>query len=140
SAPKLYMNADVDMNTFIRLFGEQFELYFYVKTKKPAIPSTLFFLSKMRIEAKNIMFVYTDEEAWEKLDWIMTTNPDMLDKKPEGKVSIKLTRLYNVANDADYTSEIGTVFGLTSQEADEDGVIPVEAFKGFIKYKLNPTV
>lgn len=136
SAPKLYQNADIDLQTFLKLFGENFDVYFYARTKKKAIMSSLFFLAKMRTEVKNFTFVESDEEAWEKFDWVMTTNPDMLDKKPEGKVTIKLTRLYNVANDADYTSEIGTVYGLISAEPDEEGVIPAKAFQGFIDYKL----
>jgi hypothetical protein len=137
SAPKLYQNADIDLNTFLKLFAKNFEVFLYARTKKAAIPSTLFFLSKMRIEIKNIVFVYSDEEAWEKFDWVMTTNPDMLDNKPEGKVTIKLTREYNIGSDANYTSDIGTVFGLTGSEVDEEGSVPAKAFQGFIDYKLN---
>ena len=137
SAPKLYMNADVDLNVFLKLFAEHFDVYLYVKTKRPAIPSTLFFLSKMRIEIKNILFAYDDQEVWDKVDWIITTNPDMLDNKPEGKTTIKLTRLYNVASSADYTVDQGTIFGLTNQEADEDGLVGVTEFKKFLNNKLN---
>jgi hypothetical protein len=137
SAPKLYMNADVDLNTFIKLFGEHFELYFYVRTKQPAIPSTLFFLSKMRVQVKNIMFVYDDSEVWEKLDWVITTNPAVLDSKPEGKVGIKMLRQYNIESVADYTSANGTMFGLTDPNQGDEGVAPVTQFKTFLKDKLN---
>ena len=137
SAPKLYMNADVDLNVFLKLFAEHFDVYLYVKTKRLAIPSTLFFLSKMRIEIKNILFAYDDQEIWNKLDYIITTNPDMLDNKPEGKTTIKLTRLYNVASPADFTVDQGTIFGLTNQEPDEDGLVGVAEFKKFLNDKLN---
>lgn len=137
SAPKLYMNADVDLNVFLKLFSEHFDVYLYARTKKPAIPSTLFFLSKMRIEVKNVLFGYSDQEIWDKLDWVMTTNPDMLENKPEGKTTIKLTRLYNVASPADYTCDSGTVFGLTNREADEESVVGVDEFKKFLNNKLN---
>lgn len=137
SAPKLYMNADVDLNVFLKLFSEYFDVFFYVKTNKVAIPSTLFFLSKMRIEVKNIFFAYDDQEIWDKLDWIITTNPNMLENKPEGKTTIKLTRLYNVASPADYICDQGTLFGLTNQEADENGLVGVSEFKKFLKNKLN---
>lgn len=137
SAPKLYMNADVDLNVFLKLFGEYFDVFFYTKTKRQAIPSTLFFLSKMRIEVKNIVFGYSYEEIWDKLDWIITTNPDMLENKPEDKVTIKLTRAYNVASDADYTCDMGTLFGMTNQEADENGIVGVTEFKKFLNNKLN---
>jgi hypothetical protein len=137
SAPKLYMNADVDLNVFLKLYAEYFDVFFYVKTKKQAIPSTLFFLSKMRIEVKNILFAYTDEEIWNKLDWIITTNPNLLENTPEGKTTIKLTRMYNIASPADYICDQGTLFGLTNQEADEDGLVGVIEFKKFLNNKLN---
>jgi hypothetical protein len=137
SAPKLYQNADVDLQTFLKLFGDNFDVFLFAKTKKAAIMSSLFFLAKMRTEVKNFTFVESDEEAWEKFDWIMTTNPDMLEKKPEGKVTLKLTRLYNIESDADYSSDIGTVYGFTSSEADDMGLVPAKLFQGFLENKLN---
>jgi hypothetical protein len=121
----------------LKLFAEYFDVYFYVKTKKEAIPSTLFFLSKMRIEVKNILFAYENNEIWDKLDWIITTNPDLLENKPEGKTTIKLTRLYNVASPANYTCDQGTIYGLTNHEADENGVVAINDFKSFLQNKLN---
>lgn len=137
SAPKLYMNADVDLNTFIKLFGEHFELYFYVRTKQIAIPSTLFFLSKMRVQVKNIMFVYDDSEVWEKLDWVITTNPNVLESKPDGKVALKLLRQYNISSPADFTSDIGTMYGFTDPNTEDGEESPVTKFKLFLKDKLN---
>lgn len=137
SAPKLYMNADVDINVFLKLFSEYFDVYFYCKTKRAAIPSTLFFLSKTRVEVKNIFFAYTDKEIWEKFDWIITTNPEVLENKPEGKTTIKLTRLYNVVSPADYTCDTGTILGLTNQHSDENVLTGVVEFKKFLNDKLN---
>ncbi len=71
-APQLYMNADVDLNVFLKLFGEFFDVFFYVTTKTEAIPSTLFFLSKRRLEVRNIKFLKEDNEVWENFDWVIT--------------------------------------------------------------------
>lgn len=132
SAPKLYMNADVDLNVFLKLFGEFFDVYFYVKSKAVAIRATLFFLSKQVVEIRNIKIVSEDSEVWDTFDWVMTTNPDILKSKPEGKFTVKLTRQYNVDVDADYTAN-GGVYEL-NQPAPDDSTKSL--FRDFIKDKL----
>lgn len=104
SAPKLYMNADVDLNVFMKRYSEYFDFVFYSKTRKEAISATLFFLSKMRLEVKNIQFVYSDEEIWNQVDWILTTDPSTIEAKPEGKIVVKLERPYNLETKADYSA------------------------------------
>jgi len=133
SAPKLYMNADVDMTTFIKLFEQYFDIYFYAKTKKVAIPSTLFFLSKLRIEAKNIFIAYNDDEVWDKFDWIITTDPNILNKKPEGKTTVKLTRMYNAENTADYIEDMGMGGLIAATEEDSTKNL----FRDYVVNKLN---
>lgn len=104
SAPKLYLNADVDLNVFMKRYAEYFDFIFFAKTRKEAISATLFFLSKMRVEVKNILFVYDNKELFENVDWILTTDPTIINEKPEGKVVIKLERPYNEDSKADYSA------------------------------------
>lgn len=136
SAPKIYLNADVDLNVFLKLFGEYFDVSFYAKSKKEAISATLFFLSKMRTEVQHVSILYSDEEIWNKFDWIITTDPDVLLKKPEGKVTIKMTRMWNSDNKADFIPEHPTMFGLTSQDVNDYGQKPIDLFKNFLNDKL----
>jgi hypothetical protein len=101
SAPKLYMNADVDLNVFLKRYKDYFDFVFFCKTRREAIPSTLFFLSKMRIECKNIVFVYNNDEIWDQVDWIVTTDPTF-EERPDGKKIVILDRLYNQDIQPDY--------------------------------------
>lgn len=132
-APKLYMNADVDIVRFVKQYSEYFDFVFFAKQKPVAIPATLFFLSKMRIATKNIAFVETNEELWSQVDWVVSVDPTIIASKPEGKVAITFTRLYNQGVEADYTS-FG-VMRLISTEEDE-GNNEVEDFTEFIKNKI----
>lgn len=102
SAPKLYLNADVDLIVFMKRYEKYFDFVFFSKTRKEAIPATLFFLSKMRIEVKNVIFVYDNQELWNQVDWVLTTDPTIMKDKPENKIVVKLDRLYNETADADF--------------------------------------
>ena len=44
---KLYLNADVDLNVFMKRYSEYFDFIYFSKIRKEAIKATLFFLSKM---------------------------------------------------------------------------------------------
>lgn len=66
-------------------------------------PATLFFLSKLSAKINNIIFVRDYEKKWEYVDVLITANPDTLDKKPEGKISIKVINHYNKNSESDYT-------------------------------------
>jgi hypothetical protein len=101
SAPKLYMNADVDLNVFQKRYKDYFDFVFFAKTRKEAYPGTLFFLSKQRIECNNIAFVQNNDEIWNQVDWVLTTDPSY-SERPEGKKLILLDRLYNKEVSADY--------------------------------------
>lgn len=101
SAPKLYMNADVDLNVFQKRYKDYFDFVFFSKTRKEAIPATLFFLSKMRIECKNIVFAYDNKEIWDQVDWIITTDPSY-EIRPDGKKLVILERPYNLEAFSDY--------------------------------------
>jgi len=66
-------------------------------------PATLFFLSKLSAKINNIIFVRDYEIKWDHVDILITANPDTLDIKPEGKISIKVINHYNKNCESDYT-------------------------------------
>lgn len=103
SAPKLYTNADVDLNVFQKRYADYFEFVLFTKGRKETIPSTLFFLAKQRIECRTVLFVDTNEEIWDKVDWILTTDPTF-EKRPESKKLIILDRPYNLEVKSDYNA------------------------------------
>ena len=101
SCPKTYINADVDLMKFMKLYENYFDFIFFSKTKKEAISPTLFFLSKMRLVVKNISFVYENNEILDQVDWILTTDPSFMDTNYDKKI-IKFKTPYNENNSADY--------------------------------------
>jgi hypothetical protein len=131
SAPKLYMNADVDLNVFLKRYTEYFDFVFFAKTKQVAIPATLFFLSKQRIECKNISFVYNNQELFDQVDWVLTTDPTFVNEKPNDKVVVILERPYNKNVSADYKA-----FGVTTLNEEITKETPNQ-FLEFVKNKLN---
>jgi len=70
-----------------------------------SIPSTLFFLSKTSCKAANIRFVTTYKEKWDNVDVLITANPQTLESKPSGKVSVKVKTSYNKDVPSDYEIE-----------------------------------
>lgn len=131
SAPKLYMNADVDLGVFMKRYNEYFDFILFAKTKSISIPATLFFLSKMKVECKNIAFVYNNQEIFDQVDWVLTTDPSIADEKPDGKVVVLLERLYNEKTQSDYKA-----FGVSTlnEEITETNPNP---FLEFVKNKIN---
>jgi hypothetical protein len=147
-APKLYVNADVDLNILLKLLNEYFDVYLFAKDEPVTISATLFFLSKMRCEIKNIFFTNQDNEIWNKLDWVITTNPSTLNSKPENKVTVKIERMFNADSTGDYIPHIiygvneegddvmtspGGIAGLCTEKNEKDQ----NAFRQFIIEKLN---
>jgi len=60
-----------------------------------AIPSTLFFLSKTRCTCPNIKFVTEYNKVWDYVDVMITDHPEILNSKPENKVSIVIDKEFN---------------------------------------------
>lgn len=67
-----------------------------------AIPSTFFFLSKTGCRANNVRFVTAYEDKWKGVDVLITANPQTLELKPSGKISVKVKTSYNKDTPADY--------------------------------------
>lgn len=66
-------------------------------------PATLFFLSKLSAKINNIIFVRDHTKKWDYVDVLITADPEALDSKPNGKISIRVINHYNKNCDSDYT-------------------------------------
>jgi|JFJP01.1.fsa_nt_gi hypothetical protein len=95
STPMMYKGMDLHVNEFYQKYKDTVEFVLFSKENQLSIPSTLFFLSKTRCRFSNYRFVETNDEMWEGLDILVTTDPELLDNVPEGKNVIKLNRPYN---------------------------------------------
>tara|TARA_R110001583_G_scaffold174803_1_gene329298 strand:+ start:205 stop:813 length:609 start_codon:yes stop_codon:yes gene_type:complete len=96
------------LNDFIKVCGEDNKVILLTRECGRAIPSTLFFLSKTGAMCKNIKVIPSYKEMWDECDILITTFPEVLKTKPEGKVSIKIERKYNKNDKADYSSKSTT--------------------------------
>ena len=70
-------------------------------------PATLFFLSKFGCLIENVKFFskITEESLWENTDILLTSNPNLIETKPEGKIVVKYKTTYNVNEEADFEIE-----------------------------------
>jgi hypothetical protein len=66
-------------------------------------PATLFFLSKLSAKINNIIFVRDNFKKWDFVDVMITADPEVLENKPNGKVTIKVINHYNKDCQSDYT-------------------------------------
>ena len=101
SAPKMYKRVDYDLDLFYKKFGKEFEFKIVSKENWFTIPPTLFFLSKITPRIKKYVFTESNEEIWDEVDILITTDPELLDS-PKDKISIKLNRPYNENLKGDY--------------------------------------
>lgn len=72
-------------------------------------PATLFFLAKYGCLVENIKFFsnLTLDNMWENIDILITSNPNLINKKPKNKIIIKYKTTYNV--DCKYDYEINSL-------------------------------
>ena len=90
----------------IQGFGEANKLFdttIVSKESGKSVTSTMHFLAKSASRARNIKFVDDYTNVWDNYDVIVTDLPEILDIKPEGKISIKINKLYNQWSASDYT-------------------------------------
>lgn len=67
------------------------------------IQSTYFFLSKIGCRVREVYLPTDSLTIWDRCDVLITANPKLLNNKPEGKKSVKITTDYNTECDADDT-------------------------------------
>ena len=101
SAPKMYTHVDKDVEKFYLKYKDQFDVIIVSKENWFSISPTLFFLSKLMPKFRTYFFGETNEEIWDKVDILITTDPELL-KKPKNKTLVKLERPYNKNIDADH--------------------------------------
>jgi hypothetical protein len=93
SASMMYKDMDLQVNQFYFKYKNFADFLIVSKENQFSIPSTLFFLSKIRCRFNNFSFVETNEQIWKDLDILITTDPELLDGQK--KSVIKLNRPYN---------------------------------------------
>lgn len=103
-------------NTFlmdIKDMGEH-EILLVSREIEKSIPSTLFFLSKTGCRADNLKFVSKNSDEWAGVDVLITANPEALEAKPTGKISVKVKASYNKNIGSDY--EIDSILDFIKNE------------------------
>jgi len=72
-------------------------------------PATLFFLAKFGCLLEKVLFFseVTKDNMWNEVDILVTSNPDLILNKPEGKIVIKYNTEYNKNINCDF--EISTL-------------------------------
>lgn len=103
-ADQLHDNVIKHFNLFLTDIKdeEEHEIELVSREVQKAIPSTLFFLSKLACQAEKIRFVQKYEDKWEGVDILVTACPRALEAKPKDKISVKINSSYNKDVKADY--------------------------------------
>ena len=91
----IYRGIDRDIEKFYIKYKDQFELSIVSKENWFTIAPTLFFLSKLGIKFKHYHLVEENAEIWDKVDVLITANPELLENVPEGKQVVKIIRPFN---------------------------------------------
>lgn len=88
----------------IQFYGEHHNIntYLICNGNEQAVTATFHFLTKNTCRIKNIAFRNFDEKLWNEFDIIITDVPEILDNKPEHKITIKINQEYNKLNSANY--------------------------------------
>lgn len=96
-----------DINTFLEYVNnleEEVEVILFSPMEiGPTIGYTLFFLSKLGCNIREIYFPKDSLTIWDKSDIVITANPYILENKPEDKISVKINFDYNREVNADYS-------------------------------------
>jgi hypothetical protein len=96
-SPSTEMNTFNLLNDFYYEFREKNDLLIVSDEIGKSKPSSLFFLSKFGCLIEEIFFYsqITKKSMWNKIDILLTANPDLLLNHPNGKVLIKFETDYN---------------------------------------------
>lgn len=93
---------------------EEHEIEIVSREIDKSIPSTYFFLSKTSCRIDKIRFVQDYASKWDGLDVLITANPQALEAKPSGKISVKVNTTYNKDVVADF--EIDSILDFIKNE------------------------
>ncbi len=67
------------------------------------VSATLFFLSKTGCMIPNLKFTTSTVDCWKDVDCMITDHPEILQSKPEGKITIKIEKPFNQHIPSDYS-------------------------------------
>jgi hypothetical protein len=103
-------------NTFLMDIkdDEEHEIELVSREVDKSIPSTYFFLSKTGCRADKVRFVKDYVSEWDGADILITANPQALESKPSGKISVKVKTTYNENTPSDY--EIDSILDFINDE------------------------
>jgi hypothetical protein len=87
---------DLHVNKFLEKYEKTCDFIIYSVENRFSIPSTLFFLSKMRSRFTEYKFIEKSTDILNDVDVVITTDPEILSLGvPWGKKIIKMNRPYN---------------------------------------------
>lgn len=96
-SPSVEMSTMNDLNDFYYEFRNNHDILIVSDEIGRSKPGSLFFLSKFGCLVEKVKFYSetTLNSMWDEVDVLLTANPDLLLKQPEGKKVIKFETEYN---------------------------------------------
>jgi hypothetical protein len=82
--------------------NKSYEIVLISSESDQAIQATYHFLAKSACRVKKLVFESDLSRLWDYCDLIVTDNPELLESKPEGKISVKIIADYNQYDSSDY--------------------------------------
>lgn len=135
----MYRGIDRDVEKFYMKYKDQYELSLVSKENWFTISPTLFFLSKLGSRFNNYNFVNEHNEVWDKVDVLVTANPELIQDVPEGKEVIKIIRPFNKEIDSADFEAYNLIDLVETYERNDAGEITEtnnnEEFDKFIGYE-----
>jgi hypothetical protein len=110
---------DLHVKQFYKKYKDTVDFVVVSKENHFSIPSTLFFLSKMTSRFTNYHFCETNEEMWEDVDVLITTDPEILDA-PTGKLRYEIIKLIRPYNENSNNGSITPVLQLNDLNGNEE--------------------
>jgi len=114
------------LNTFYKDFRDEHEIIIVSEEIEKSKSATLFFLAKYGCLIDNIKFFGLNsfyDNVWEEVDMIITTDPQLISKKPKNKKSIKIEDRFNKEINSDFTiSELEQIFDLNIFKNEEEEI------------------
>lgn len=103
---------------------EEHKIVISSREANSSIPASYFFLSRHGCKIPKVTFHTHGEKLWEGVDVLITANPDALNAKPEGKISVKVNTTYNADIDADHS--INDIIEFTDNEEVRNEILNLE--------------
>ena len=96
-SPSTEMNTFNVLNDLYYELRDDFELIIVSDEIGKSKPASLFFLAKFGCLLEKVVFYseVTKNNMWDEVDVLITSNPNLILNKPEGKTVIKFTQNYN---------------------------------------------